>query len=114
MLLNTEKKIKMARFFGKIGYGETVETTAGVWKEEIFEREYFGDIKKSNQKSQSSGNLNDDINIANEISIVADPFAYQNFHAMRYVEFMGVKWKITSVEVQYPRLILATGGVYNE
>ena len=63
---------------------------------------------------EASDKVNDDINISNEISIIADPFAYQNFHAMRYVEFMGAKWKISSVEVQYPRLILTVGGVYND
>ena len=46
-------------------------------------------------------------------SIIADPFAYQNFHAMRYIEWMGAKWKITKVNVQSPRLILSVGGVYN-
>ena len=86
----------------------------GVWDGEITEREYFGDLIRNTSRYQTSDKLNDDINISNEISIVADPFAYQNFHAMRYVEFMGAKWKISSVEVQYPRLILTVGGVYND
>lgn len=103
----------MAKFFGMIGYGLTAETRPGVWEEQITERQYYGDLVRNTRRLQSSEHLNDDINIANEISIVADPFACQNFHAMRYVEFMGAKWKITNVEVQYPRLILTTGGVYN-
>lgn len=53
-------------------------------------------------------------NVSNEFSIVADPFAYANFHSMRFIEYMGAKWKISNVEVQYPRLILTVGGVYNE
>lgn len=104
----------MAKFFGKIGYAETKQTSPGVWEEEITEREYFGDITRNTRRLQSSGNLNDSIVVANEISIVADPFANQNFHAMRYVEFMGTKWKISNVEVQYPRLILTLGDQYNE
>lgn len=104
----------MAKFFGKIGYTETKQTSPGVWEEEITEREYFGDITRNTRRLQSSGNLNDNIVVANEISIVADPFANQNFHAMRYVEFMGTKWKISNVEVQYPRLILTLGDQYNE
>ena len=103
----------MAKFYGKIGYAETVETNAGVWQEKITERSYFGDIGRNTRMLQSSSQLNDNINISNEISIVADPFANQNFHLMRYVEFMGAKWKITNVEVKYPRLILTVGGVYN-
>ena len=103
----------MAKYYGAIGYAETVETTPGVWVEQITERQYFGDLTRNSRSLQSTEQLNDNINVANEISIVADPFAYQNFHKMRYVEFMGTKWKINPVEVKYPRLILSTGGLYN-
>lgn len=103
----------MGKFYGVIGYAETVETKPSVWEEQITERNYFGDLIRNTRRLQSADQLNDNINVANEISIVADPFAYQNFHSMRYVEFMGAKWKITNVEVQYPRLILTVGGLYN-
>lgn len=103
----------MAKYYGIIGYAETVETKPGVYTEQITERQYYGDLIRNTRQLQSSGQLNDNINVANEISIVADPFANQNFHSMLYIEFMGAKWKITKVEVQYPRLILTTGGVYN-
>ena len=104
----------MAKFYGIIGYAEQVETVPGVYSEEITERPYYGNLIRNTRRYESASQLNDNLNIANEISIIADPFAYQNFHAMRYVEFMGAKWKITTVEVQYPRLILTIGGVYNE
>lgn len=103
----------MAKYFGKIGYAEQVETAPGVWEEQITERQYYGDVVRNIRKLESSGDINDNINVSMEISIVADPHAIQNFHAMRYVEFMGSLWKITSVEVNYPRLILSIGGVYN-
>lgn len=103
----------MAKFYGKIGYAITEETTPGVWEERIIERVYYGDVTRNSRRLQSSENLNDNIVISNEIGIVADPFAYQNFHQMRYVEYMGAKWKISNVEVKYPRLVLQIGGVYN-
>ena len=103
----------MAKFYGVIGYVETVETSPGVWEEQITERNYYGELVRNTSRFQVSDQVNDNINIANEISVIADPFATQNFHAMRYVEFMGAKWKITNVEVRYPRLILTIGGVYN-
>ena len=103
----------MAKFYGKIGYAVTEETTPGVWVEQITERSYYGDIVRNTRRLQASENLNDNINISNEISIVADPYANQNFQLMRYVEFMGAKWKISNVEVKYPRLILTIGGLYN-
>ena len=103
----------MAKFYGVIGYAVTKETALGVWTEEIAEQRYYGDLTRNMRRLQDSGDLNDDINVANEISIVADPYANANFHSMRYVAFMGAKWKISKVEVQYPRLILTLGGVYN-
>lgn len=104
----------MARWFGKIGFGATVETKPGVWDEQIVERSYYGDLLRNSRRLQTSDKVNDDLNISNEISIVADPYANENFHAIRYASFMGSKWKVTDVEVQYPRLILTLGGLWNE
>lgn len=103
----------MARYCGKVGYANTVETSPGVWKEEITERKCYGDLIRNTRRLQSVDKVNDDININNELSIVADPYAMSNFHSIRYAEFMGTKWKVSNVEVQYPRLILILGGVYN-
>lgn len=104
----------MAKFYGVVGYGEQVETSPGVWSDEITERPYFGDLVTNLRRQlRSSGKFNDDIAVTNDISIVADPFAVQNFQKMLYVEYLGVKWKIANVEVQHPRLILNLGGIYN-
>lgn len=103
----------MAKFYGAIGYATLVEETPGKWKEEITERTYAGDLGRNSRRLQTGAQVNDNLTITNEISIIADPYAYQNFHAMRYVKFMGTKWKVSNVEVQFPRLILTTGGVYN-
>lgn len=105
----------MAKFFGTIGFNKgTVETSPGVWEQQIVERQYYGDLLRNSRRLQPTDQLNDNINVSNEISIVSDPYANANFHSMRYVEFMGAKWKISNVEVQFPRLILTLGGVWNE
>lgn len=105
----------MAKFFGEIGYGVTEETRPGVWKEVMVKRHYYGDVLQYYRRWESkSGQLNDDLNLNNKISIVADPFAYDHFHQIRYVKWGDSKWKVSNVEVQYPRLILTIGGVYNE
>lgn len=104
----------MAKFCGVIGYAITRETEPGIYVEEIVENEYYGDVIRNTRRLREAAKVNDDINISNQISIVADPFANNNFHAMRYIVFMGTKWKIIEVEVQYPRLILSIGGLYNE
>lgn len=103
----------MGKWYGAIGYTETIETSPGVWQEQITEKHYAGDISKNNRRLQSTSQLNDDIQISNEISIISDPYVSSNFHAIRYVTFMGAKWKVANIDVQYPRLILSLGGVYN-
>lgn len=104
----------MAKFYGDIGFGTSIETSPGVYEDQVTTRNYYGDLIKNTRRLESSGSVNDDVNILNQISIVADPYANENFYTMRYVKFMGAKWKISDVEVQYPRLILTIGGVYNE
>lgn len=103
----------MTRWCGVIGYAETLEIEPGVWSEEFTERKYYGDLLRNSRRLQSSQQINDDITISNQISILADPYAVQHFHAIRYAELFGTKWKVSSIEVQYPRLILELGGVYN-
>lgn len=103
----------MAKWYGSVGFAKTVETEPGVWEEKIVEESYYGDLQSNFRKLQNSGEVNDDVNIANKISMLADPFAVNNFHSIRYAEYLGTNWKVTDVEVQYPRLILTLGGVYN-
>lgn len=103
----------MAKFFGKVGFAQTGETAPGVWTPKVIEREYFGDLTRNTRRYDSAAQFNDNLNVANEISIVADPYACQNFHSIRFVEFMGARWKVMTAEAAYPRLILTIGGVYN-
>ena len=104
----------MAKYFGKIGFYSTVEVKPGVWVKQITEREYFGDVLKNTVRQQSTANLNDNVVVSNQISVVSDPFANENFHSIIYVEYMGAKWKVSNVEVEYPRLKLSIGEVYND
>lgn len=103
----------MAKYFGRIGYAETVETVPGIWEEVIQERQYYGDVIRNARRWENGESLNDNLIVSNSISIVADDYAYQHFAYIRYVEWMGVLWKPSSVEVQRPRIILQIGGVYN-
>ena len=106
----------MAKYFGKIGFATSVEDTKHPAKyvETIRAEEYYGDVLENVKRVGSSTKVIDDIVVSNRISILGDPFAYENFHAIKYVEYMGGKWKVESVSVEYPRLILSLGGVYNE
>lgn len=104
----------MSKYYGTIGYAETVETAPDVWQDQIVEKQYYGDVIKDNRRWQGTSHLNDNLNISNRLSILADPYAYHNCHSIKYATYLGSKWKVTSVEVAYPRLILDLGGVYNE
>jgi len=103
----------MGKWFGKIGCSKTVETAPGVWSERYEEREYYGDILRRSRQYPSAENLNDNVSISNQISVIADPFALENFPYMKYLYLGGVKWTISNIEMQYPRLIFTLGGVYN-
>lgn len=101
------------KWFGRIGYVDTVEVKPGKWEPQETVREYYGDTVRNTRRLENDAKVNDDIAVGVDISIVADPFAYNNFHTMKYVEYMGNKWKISSVDPQFPRMTLSLGGLYN-
>jgi hypothetical protein len=103
----------MARFYGRVGYGETSESTPGVWVDVIVERSYYGDVIRNTRNLHEGEQLNFDLSVQNSISIVADAYANENFFSIRYIEWAGTLWTVTAVEVQSPRLILSLGEVYN-
>lgn len=106
----------MAKFYGKIGYaGETVETPSGsgVWIDEIVEFDYYGDVIRNTRQMQEGESLNNDLSVGNSISVVADAYANEHFHKIRYIRWAGTLWHVENVEVEAPRLLLRLGGVYN-
>lgn len=103
----------MARWCGEIGFGITSETSPGVWTNEIIQRKYYGDMIRNYRRIDGDTKVNNDITLTMELSIVADPFAYEHFHTIKYAVLYGVKWKVTTIELKAPRLYLNLGGVYN-
>lgn len=104
----------MAKYHGKLGFVQTKQIRPGVTVEVADERIYNGDILRSQKRwEQTSNQLNENLTLSNQFSIVADPYAYDNFFAIRYIWYMGAKWKVTNVEIARPRLLLTVGGVYN-
>ena len=103
----------MAKFYGEIGYGESVETAPGVWEDVVTEYSYYGDVLRNARQLNDGENLNSNITVNNSISIVADAYANEHFFAIRYIKWAGTLWTVTDVEVKSPRLILRMGGVYN-
>lgn len=103
----------MAKFHGKVGYGETVDKGNGVHELVVTERAYAGDVVRNTRRFANNEKVNDDLTVGNSISIVSDSYADEHIFAIRYVEWSGTLWEVSDVEVQRPRLLLRLGGVYN-
>ena len=102
------------RYHGKIGYSETTETKPGLFERTITFREAYGDVFRNTKRDQTSSTLNDKITVSNQISIVADPYAREHFFNIKCIEWQGALWDVNSVDVQYPRLVLEIGGLFDE
>lgn len=102
------------KFYGRVGYAESVETAPGVTGENITVRNYYGEVTRNSRRLESAETLNDNININNAIEILADAYALEHFYAIRWVEWQGVKWKVNYAEVQRPQISLTLGGIYHE
>lgn len=103
----------MSKFYTQIGFRETVEERPGVFTPRIKEHSYYGDFTRNSVRNVQGQKVNDDVTISNTASIVADEFIYDHISDMVYVKYMGIKWKISSVAVQRPRLTIQLGGVWN-
>ncbi len=103
----------MAKFFGKIGYGISMQTAPGVWEDVIIEYPYYGDVLRNSRGLREGEKVNNDLTVGNSFTIVADAYANEHFLAIRYVEWVGTLWIVDDVVVERPRLILRLGGVYN-
>ncbi len=104
----------MAKFYGEIGFAISKETAPGVYTDTIERRFYYGEVISRRIRTTNGTSINDNVNVSDEISIVSDPFANEHYFAMKYVTYMGVKWKVENISVQFPRLVLSLGGIYNE
>lgn len=104
------------KFSGKVGFwfGD-VETKPGVYKPEIVEKSYTGDVEKNFRRFQTADNQqNDNLRITNRLSIISDLYMQKNWPSIKYVFWNGINWSVSSVDVgSYPRVILELGGVYN-
>lgn len=105
------------RFHGTVGYATSAETVPGVWRDTITEREYYGDVVRNTRHLeppvQVPPEVNSNLSLENSFSILADAHAYANYMTIRWIEWEGNKWRVSSVEVRRPRLILTVGGLWD-
>lgn len=102
------------KYYGAIGFSQTVQTGTDLWETQIVEHMYSGDIERVSTGWKTTEHLNDDRTISMEISFVSDIFALNNFNNIRYAVWRGVKWKVTNISESPPRVTLTLGGEYND
>lgn len=103
----------MTKWAGKIGFSETVKTALDVYSEVITEKQYYGEVTKNTRRWDSSDNVNDNFVVSNGISVIADDYLFTHLKYMRYVIWQGIRWKIKDISVEYPRLNMSIGDIYN-
>ncbi len=107
----------MNRYHGFIGFALPIQTAPGVYstKTNMVRKEYGGEVHRIYRHgSSSSTTTNEEMTFSSEIHIVADAFFNNNMAAVRYVEYMGTKWKVASIDANDPPVLkLTLGGVYN-
>jgi len=104
----------MAKYYGKVGYVDNVETSPGVWSPKVTEKTYSGEILRNSRRWQAGTSINDNVVISVEVSFISDKYALDHMHDIRYVTHMGKKWSVSRADYNHPRIVLMLGDVYNE
>lgn len=104
----------MARFHDKVGFLIPVENQeTGMATNRAVERPYYGKVIEHTRRWETTEHVNDDLAISNQIAITANDYAFKYMSCIAYVRFMGGYWKVSSIRVKAPEIILTLGGVWN-
>lgn len=102
-------------WYGQIAFSHQTKDETGVVDDHPILKNYYGQVIRNSKRDQLQ-NINPNLSITNQISVIADPFLETSFHDILYVTFMGSKWRVSSVEVQpnNPRLTINISELYKE
>lgn len=103
----------MAKYVGMIGFVRNEEIEPGIWEDVVTEKKYRGDILKNNQRFAVSTSIEGELKITNQFSIIGNSYAFDHVSDIRYLEWRGNRWVVDTVEIEYPRLVMTIGGLYN-
>lgn len=101
------------KWSGYIGYAVEKETATDIIEYSITKFKAKGNMKQITKRTQSSEGVVDGISLNNELELIASPFINKILYSIKYVDFMNVPWKVTNVRVNYPKIFLTLGDVYN-
>lgn len=105
------------KWHGMIGFEIQVEVSddpgkATVWKPQIIPRHYYGEVQRLIKREGGGDKVNNDISFNNQFTIISDLYAQHNAYNMKWIEWMGRKWHITEITIEYPRITINIGGEY--
>lgn len=104
----------MARFSGLVGYVVEEETAPGVWRPVEKARMMKGDIIHQVSRHDKGDEVNDDVVLNHRISLIGDAYAFGNYYNIKWVKMDSIKWKVSSIEIARPRLLVSLGGIWHE
>lgn len=102
----------MAKYSGLVGYVTEEEISPGVWQPKNNSRKMRGDIIRQTSNNQNDMKVNNDTTLSHRVSLVGDAYAFSNYYDIKWIDIDGYRWKVSSVEVQRPRIIVSLGGPY--
>lgn len=85
----------------------------GVWKKQIEDKHYGGEVIRDYRSQENNNFVNENLNINNTISIICDRFIDDHIMDIVYITFKNKKFKVKGFTVNYPRIELQIGGLYN-
>lgn len=104
----------MARFHDKVGFLIPMDNQiTGISEPVPVEKPYYGRILEHSRRWDSSDSTNDDLTITNQISITANDYAFKYLSSIAYVRWKKGCWKVSSIRVKGPEIVLTLGGVWN-
>lgn len=104
----------MAKFHDRVGFLISRDNQrTGIATEQPVERSYYGRVIEHTRRWDQSEHVNDDLSISNQIAITANDYAFKYMSSIAYVHWMGGYWKVSSIRVKAPEIVLTLGGVWN-
>lgn len=109
----------MTKFTGLVGYVTQEETAPGVWSPVESPKMMRGDIIRQSstngngERVRDTGKVNDDISLNHRVSLLGDAYAFDKYYNIKWIMIDNLKWEVSSVEIQRPRIIVSLGGLWN-
>lgn len=101
------------KYSGKIGFASKVETSPGVWEDEITERDYIGDVLQRTERLDTGSTIIPSYRTTTSYSVLSDGVLKERYSDVRYISDQGTRWKVDSIIRKFPRIEMFVSEEYN-